>query len=73
MLRNYLLLAFRNFKGQKLFSLLNVFGLALGLASAMLIFLYVSDELRYDKIQPHFNDTYRVGYHVREPGRTALR
>ncbi|HYK47206.1 MAG TPA: FtsX-like permease family protein, partial [Parafilimonas sp.] len=46
---------------QKLFSLLNIFGLALALASAMFIFLYVSDELRYDTIQPHYKDTYRIG------------
>ena len=61
MFRNYLLIAFRNFKRQKLFSLLNIFGLALGLASAILIFLYVSDELRYDSMQPNFKDTYRIG------------
>ncbi|MCW3091292.1 MAG: transporter permease [Ferruginibacter sp.] len=61
MLRNYLLIALRNFKRQKLFSLLNIFGLALGLASAVLIFLYVSDELRYDTMQPYYKDTYRVG------------
>ncbi len=62
MFRNYLLISFRNFKSQKLFSLLNVFGLALGLASAILIFLYVSDELRYDTMQPYYKDTYRVGF-----------
>jgi putative ABC transport system permease protein len=61
MLRNYLVIALRNFKRQKLFSLLNIFGLALGLASAILIFLYVSDELRYDTMQPFYKDTYRVG------------
>jgi putative ABC transport system permease protein len=61
MFRNYLLITLRNFKRQKLFSLLNIFGLALGLASAILIFLYVSDELRYDTMQPYYKDTYRVG------------
>lgn len=61
MLRNYLLITLRNFKRQKLFSLLNIFGLALGLASAVLIFLYVSDELRYDTMQPFYRDTYRMG------------
>ena len=61
MFRNYLLIAFRNFKRQKLFSLLNIFGLSLGLASAILIFLYVSDELRYDTMQPYYKDTYRIG------------
>jgi putative ABC transport system permease protein len=61
MFRNYLLITFRNFKNQKLFSLLNIFGLALGLASAILIFLYVNDELRYDTMQPNYKDAYRVG------------
>jgi putative ABC transport system permease protein len=61
MLRNYLLIALRNFKRQKLFSLINMFGLALGLASAIFIFLYVSDELSYDNMHPDYKNTYRVG------------
>ncbi|HEY0678942.1 MAG TPA: FtsX-like permease family protein [Chitinophagaceae bacterium] len=61
MLRNYLLIALRNFKRQKLFSLINMFGLALGLASALLIFLYVSDELRYDEMHPNYENTWRIG------------
>jgi putative ABC transport system permease protein len=61
MLKNYLLIAFRNFKRQKLFTLLNIFGLALGLGSAIFIFLYVSDELRYDVIHPNYKNTYRIG------------
>jgi len=61
MLRNYLLILLRNFRRQKTFSLLNIFGLSLGLASAILIFLYVSDELRYDTMQPYYKDTYRIG------------
>ena len=68
MFRNYLLIALRNFKRQKLFSLLNIFGLSLGLASAILIFLYVSDELRYDTMQPYFKDTYRIGCTFINPG-----
>ncbi|HEY3405321.1 MAG TPA: FtsX-like permease family protein [Ohtaekwangia sp.] len=61
MIRNYLLIALRNFQRQKLFAILNMFGLALGLASAIFIFLYVSDELQYDVMHPDFKDTYRVG------------
>jgi putative ABC transport system permease protein len=61
MIYNYLLIAIRNFKRQKLFALLNMFGLALGLASAILIFLYISDELQYDHMQPYYNNTYRIG------------
>ncbi len=61
MLRNYVVIAFRNFQRQKLFALLNMFGLALGLASAILIFLYVTDELQYDVMHPHYDNTYRIG------------
>ena len=61
MFRNYLLITLRNFRRQKFFSLLNIFGLALALASAMFIFLYVSDELRYDTMQPDYKNTWRVG------------
>lgn len=61
MIRNYLLIALRNFQRQKLFGFLNMFGLALGLASAVLIFLYVSDELQYDVMHPHYGNTYRIG------------
>ncbi|MFI5188358.1 MAG: FtsX-like permease family protein [Chitinophagales bacterium] len=61
MLKNYLLIALRNFKRQKLFSLLNIFGLALGLGSSILIFLYVSDEWRYDVIHPDYKNSYRIG------------
>ncbi|MGC3947898.1 MAG: FtsX-like permease family protein [Chryseolinea sp.] len=61
MIRNYILIALRNFQRQKMFALLNMFGLALGLASAILIFLYISDELRYDTMHPHASNTYRIG------------
>ncbi len=61
MIRNYLTIAIRNFRRQKLFALLNMFGLGLGLASAIFIFLYVSDELQYDVIHPAYKETYRVG------------
>ncbi len=61
MIRNYLMIALRNFQRQKLFSFLNMFGLALGIASAILIFLYVNDELQFDRIHPYPEDTYRIG------------
>ena len=67
MFRNYLLIALRNFKRQKLFSLLNIFGLALGLSSAILIFLYVSDELSYDVMHPDYKNTYRIGTTFKNP------
>lgn len=67
MIRNYILVALRNFQRQKMFALLNMFGLALGLACAILIFLYVSDELQYDTMHPHYADTYRIGTTFTDP------
>ena len=67
MIKNYLLIALRNFQRQKMFSLLNMFGLALGLASTILIFLYVSDELQYDAMHPVGANTFRVGCTVTNP------
>lgn len=61
MLRNFLLIAIRNFRRQKLFSLLNMLGLALGIGSSILIFMYVTDELRYDVMHPYYSTTYRIG------------
>lgn len=49
MLKNYLLVALRTLKRQRAFALINVTGLAVGLACCLLILLYVRDELSYDR------------------------
>jgi putative ABC transport system permease protein len=67
MLKNFLLVAMRNFMRQKLLAFLNMFGLGLGLACAILIFLYVSDELQYDIMHPHYKNTYRIGISFTNP------
>ena len=60
MLSHYLLTTLRNFKRQKQHFALNLFGLTLGLAAAILVALYVKYELSYDKFQPDVENTYRV-------------
>ena len=67
MLLNYLLLALRNLKKQRGFAIVNTLGLAIGLASAMFIFLYVNDELTFDSIHPQAAHTYRLGYRLDFP------
>ncbi len=64
MFKNYLDVAFRGFLANKLFSFINVFGLAVGLASAILIGLYVADELSYDRFHPDADRTYRIGREI---------
>ncbi|HEY6900125.1 MAG TPA: ABC transporter permease, partial [Puia sp.] len=49
MLKNYLKLAFRHLARKKVFSFINIFGLTLGLTSCILIGLYITDELSFDK------------------------
>src|SRR5690348_11579822 len=67
MIFNYLLLAFRNIKKQRGYAIVNTLGLAIGLASAMFIFLYVRDELTFDTFHPQSATTYRMGYSIDFP------
>ncbi len=60
MLKNYLLVAFRNIKKNKLYSIINIFGLTIGLSVCILIGMYVSDELSYDTMHTNVEDIYRV-------------
>ena len=61
MLRNYFLVALRTFVRQKVYTFINISGLAIGLAGALLIFGYIIDELSYDSIHPLNHHTYRIG------------
>lgn len=60
MLRNYLKVAWRNLVKNKTFSLINIAGLASGLACFILIALYVADELSYDRFNNKANRIYRI-------------
>ncbi|WP_276482864.1 ABC transporter permease [Paraflavitalea pollutisoli] len=61
MFKNYFKTAFRNFRRNKVYSLINVLGLSIGLACGMLIILYVKDELSYDRFHEQAADIYRIG------------
>jgi putative ABC transport system permease protein len=61
MIKNYFKIAWRNLMKNKVFSFINVFGLSAGLASCMLICLYVYDELNYDKHHKNVENLYQVG------------
>ncbi|MCP4728431.1 MAG: ABC transporter permease, partial [bacterium] len=60
MFKNYLKIAFRNFKRHKLFSFINVFGLAIGIATCMIITIWVQRELSYDKFNTKADRIYRL-------------
>lgn len=60
MLRNYGVAACRNLLRYRGFSAINLTGLALGLASCFLIYIWVQDELSYDRYHTHADDLYVV-------------
>lgn len=60
MLQNNLKIAFRSLRKQGFTSLLNIFGLALGIAVALLLYIYVQDENNFDKFHTNFDNLYRV-------------
>src|SRR5678815_1854524 len=60
MLRNYFRIAIRNLWKNKGLSFINIFGLASGMACSLLIFLFVTDELRYDRFNAGADRIYRV-------------
>ncbi len=64
MLKNYFKIAFRNLFKNKVYSFINIFGLAIGLATCIVILLYVSHELSYDKHHQHSDRIYRVTSHI---------
>ena len=85
MIKNYLKTAWRNFYGNKFFSAINIGGLAVGMAVAMLIGLWIWDELSYDKYnknydriaavmqQSTFNGEVGTGYNCPAPLANELR
>jgi len=60
MFRNYLKIAFRSLRKSKGFTALNIIGLASGLAVCLLIVLYVTDELSYDRYNINADRIYRI-------------
>ena len=65
MYRNYLKVALRNLLANKSFSFINISGLAVGLASCIMIILYVLDETSYDKHHAAGDRVYRIASEVR--------
>jgi len=63
MLKNYLLTTYRNMLRKPIFSLINILGLAIGMAAFMMIVLYVADELSYDRFHEKSDRMFRVTIH----------
>ncbi len=68
MFKNYIKIAWRSLKKQPFFTFLNTFGLAIGMAGALLISLYIHDELSYDTMFADADRIYRVNADIKFGG-----
>src|SRR5687767_13621285 len=71
MIRNYFKVAFRNLLKRKGFSLINILGLATGMAVCLLIILFIQSELSFDKHNEKADNIYRVVLDRSYPGRST--
>jgi len=71
MIRNYIKTAFRSLLKNKGFTAINVVGLALGLATCLLIVFYVFDELSYDRYNTNADRIFRINEDIRFGGNSA--
>ena len=71
MWRNYLVVGLRSLAGNRLYSFINIVGLAIGLAACLMILLFVRYELSYDNWVPNHANVYQIQswYKSRETGR----
>ena len=72
MFRNYLVTALRNIARHRLYSVINIAGLAVGLACAVFIILFIRDEISYDKWIPDSENLYRVEHTFTAPSQAPM-
>ncbi len=71
MFQNYLSVAIRNLRRYPAYSLINIAGLAIGMATCVLILMYIQDELSYDRYHPHADRVYRIVDDIESGGQTV--
>ena len=70
MFKNYFTIALRNFQRNKIFSLINIAGLAIGISTSLVIYLIVQHEFNFDKFHPDGDRIYRVVSKIEFPDLT---
>src|SRR5580693_4050261 len=73
MLKNLLLVALRNFKRDKWYSLLNILGLTIGITFSLFLIFYVLDELSYDRYHVNADRIYRINGYAKEPEKEEMK
>ena len=73
MIKNLLTVAFRNFKRDKWYSLLNILGLTIGITFSLFLIFYIKDELSFDRYNEKADRIYRVGSNIKERDKDTMR
>ena len=66
MIKNLLLIAIRNFKKDKWYSLLNILGLTIGITFSLFLIFYITDELSYDRYHEKSDRIFRIASYIQE-------
>ena len=72
MFNNYLKVAFRSIRRHKGYSLINILGLAIGLACSLMILAWIRDEISFDRFHKNKDTLYIVATHEHQGNRTAI-
>jgi putative ABC transport system permease protein len=73
MIKNLLLVALRNFKRDRWYSLLNILGLTIGITFSIFLIFYVKDELSYDRYNKKADRIYRITSFIKEPEKETMK
>src|SRR5450432_3706731 len=66
MIKNLLLVALRNFKKDKWYSLVNILGLTIGITFSLFLIFYIKDELSYDQFHEKADRIFRINSYIHE-------
>lgn len=72
MIKNLLLVAIRNFKRDKWYSLLNILGLMIGITFSLFLIFYIKDELSYDKYNKKADRIFRINSYIKEQDKETM-
>ncbi|HTS44383.1 MAG TPA: ABC transporter permease [Puia sp.] len=73
MIKNLFLVAIRNFKRDKWYSLLNIAGLMIGITFGLFLIFYIKDELSYDRYNKNADRIFRINSYIKEPEKDTMK
>ncbi|MEP6748022.1 MAG: ABC transporter permease, partial [Bacteroidota bacterium] len=73
MIKNLLIVALRNFKRDKGYSLLNIIGLTIGITFSLFLIFYIKDELSYDRYNKNAENIYRINAFIKEKDKDVMK